>query len=403
MNIKKEILSNIISLSSINIMGMLIPIITMPILARALGSDLYGQYLLFMTILIFGHTIIDYGVQYTGVRDVAQNRKNSILIKEYYAGYQTVRWILGLSYILIITLYSSLFMNNDITYWIFIAGIPYFLGYILTSSWFFQAIGKTKFLMYSSFVARIVNLIVIISIAATPESITILVISATWPVLICGLILFWRLKKNYNVSLLGFSKIKKYFENGLNTFIGILAPNLYNAIPIIIMGSIAAPHEFAKFSVATKICEIITTFQDVIAKSIYPALSMNNRNHLNKIILINILVSLPIFMVIYFLGDYILEMFLGHNFSDNTYLKIISIGMVFVGIANAYGQGFFLPKGLDIIYRTISIRVSILSSVISIILIYNYQILGGAIAITIARLLFVIDYHLVYKKLGHTL
>ncbi|HEI8991969.1 TPA: oligosaccharide flippase family protein, partial [Proteus mirabilis] len=71
---KKEILSNLVSLSSINILGILIPIITMPILSRSLGIDTYGEYLLFMTILIFGHTITDYSVQYIGVRQASNHK-----------------------------------------------------------------------------------------------------------------------------------------------------------------------------------------------------------------------------------------------------------------------------------------------------------------------------------------
>ncbi|TOP20771.1 hypothetical protein CGH20_25060, partial [Vibrio parahaemolyticus] len=67
---------------------MLIPIITMPIITRAIGLELYGQYLLFVTMLTFGHTIIDYGVQYSGVRVAAKNRANKLALETAYADYQ---------------------------------------------------------------------------------------------------------------------------------------------------------------------------------------------------------------------------------------------------------------------------------------------------------------------------
>lgn len=101
MNNKKEIINNLLSFAIIDALNLLIPIITMPILTRALGSSSYGDYMLLITILTFGHTIIDYGVQFTGVRDLSRNRNNQSIYSSIYLENQVIRFIFLFLYIII--------------------------------------------------------------------------------------------------------------------------------------------------------------------------------------------------------------------------------------------------------------------------------------------------------------
>ncbi|PHM62366.1 oligosaccharide flippase family protein [Xenorhabdus ishibashii] len=399
MNAKKEIANNIISLSSINILGILIPIMTMPVLAKSLGSNLYGQYLLFMTIIVFGHTIIDYGTQYTGIREASKARHHKKWIKIIYDGHQGTRWILSTLYIFACILYSYLLKMDFIFNWIIFGGIPYFLGYILSSSWFYQAVGKSKELILYFIFPRIINLITIVICVKSPSDITYAVYSSTWPILISGIILFIKIKNNYKLSIINLSSSQFFFKRGFNSFIGILLPNLYNSLPTIIMGGLFKPSEFAKFAIAIRLSGIAITVQEIIAKSIYPLLSRTKGNHVNKIIKINSLLSIPIIIVILLFGEKIITILLGNEYSKNIYLNILIVSIFFIGLSNSYSEGYFLPKGFDKIYRNISIRISLVSSLLSAILIYKYQITGGAVAIAIARILFFIDYRVNYIKI----
>lgn len=68
----KEIAKNFIGFGVIDLIGLVIPIVTMPLLTRTLGATSYGIYLLILTVLYFGHTIIDYGTHYTSVRELSK-------------------------------------------------------------------------------------------------------------------------------------------------------------------------------------------------------------------------------------------------------------------------------------------------------------------------------------------
>lgn len=401
MSHKREIIKNIFSFGSIDILGLLIPIVTMPILTRALGPSQYGIYMLLLTIFYFGHTIIDYGTQFTSVRTLAKQRDNPEEIRRIYQDTQGLRLFLCLLYAIGAISYSLFLSFDKAVLYTVLGSLTYLLGYALTPLWFYQGIGAVDNAMKVSLAIKVVNLLVIIFMVSSPDDFDIVMASLCIPMLCGGIYLSYFASIKYHVASPTFSRLGKSLHDGRDVFIGLLAPNFYNAIPTIALGSMYPPAEFANFAIATRLASVIVTLQNVIAKSIYPVLAMLKDNKVNRLLLLNFIVSIIPAIIIYIGGEWALSIFLGSNFSGvNTYLLILCIGIVFIGLSNAISQGYLLPNGHDRVYRNISLRVSFISGIMSFGFIYFYGLLGGAIAITIARALFFFDYIFVYIKVS---
>lgn len=394
MKAKKQFFSNVFSLGTINFVSIIIPIITLPILTRAIGTELYGQYLLLMTIVVFGQTIIDYSAQFYGIRKLSLSKKNNKFI---YEQIQCVRFVCLIIFISTVIVYTCISNNVVLEKYTYLAVIPYSLGYFLLSPWFLIGVKKANLLLFSSLFARLTSLFIIIFFISQPNDFPILVYSSTWPMFISGALVQLYIKNRFHTRLFSIKYIKINIKKGWPIFSGILAPNLYNSIPTIFLGSTSDPLNFAKFAIASRICTIIITFQDVFSKSLYPILVKSRENHLKKILLFNLLISIPATILIFWKGNELLNILIGVDFPNNVYLLIMSTGIIFISISNAYSDGYFLPKKLDSIYQKISIRVSVFSAITSLILIYCFSIVGGAIAITIARLAFALDYSYNYN------
>lgn len=401
--IKKEIIHNIFNYGLIEIISLLIPIITLPLLTRNLGGDVYGKYLLFMTMMIFSNTIIDYGVQYVGVRRVAKERDSINKIKLIYEELQGLRFGFGFLYFFCAILYALFFLNNNELEKIYLFSPFYIVGYILTSGWFFQAVGNTKPFMIVSLMARISNLVIIVFFIKDSSDIVYLYASSTIPIFISGVTLFIVVRNKYDVRMLSFNNLKDNIIIGGRVFVGILTPNLYNSLPAIVMGSVYNSSQFALFIIGTRICSIIGILQSVLSRSCYSFLAISNKSHVKKLIIANLLISLPIVIAFLFYGEELLTFFLGEGYANNIYLNILLIGMIFLGISNSISEGYLLPNGYDVLYRNISIIVSVISFFSAIILIYNFGLLGGAITLTFARVLYSILYSLLYFKLKNNI
>lgn len=399
MSHKKEVIKNIFSFGAVDILGLLIPIITMPILTRTLGPSQYGIYMLLLTILYLGHTIIDYGTQFTAVRALANHRDDESEFGRIYRDTQGLRIFLWLLYSFASIAYCYFFTSETIFLYMVFASLTYTLGYALTPLWFYQGIGKVERAMKISLLIKVFNLLVIICAIKSPDDLVILLASLCIPMLLGGLYLSYLASKHYHAGIPSLRNFGKSLREGRDVFVGLLAPNFYNAIPTIALGSIYPAAEFANFAIATRLVSVIMTVQNVIAKSVYPVISMLESNQVNKLLVVNLIVSVIPTVVVYFCGEWALSIFLGKSFSGvNTYLVILCVGVIFIGLSNAISQGYFLPNGLDRIYRNISLRVSFVAGVISFLSICKYGLLGGAVAITIARVLFFFDYTAAYIK-----
>ncbi|MEQ5321968.1 oligosaccharide flippase family protein [Providencia rettgeri] len=400
MSHKKELIKNLFSFGSVDLLGLLIPIITMPILTRALGPNQYGIYMLYLTILYFGHTIIDYGTQYTSVRILARNRNNPKEINRIYKDTQGLRLFLSILYSSCAIAYCFFLIPNNITNHITIAIFIYLLGYALTPLWFYQGIGAVDHAMKISLIIKIINLAVILLAVRVPEDIVIVIASFCIPMLIGGIYLSYFAYKRYSAGLPKFNQIKNSLSEGKDVFLGLLAPNFYNAIPMIVLGAIYPAAEFANFAIATRLASVIVTIQNIVAKAVYPIIAILKNSQVKKLLIINFAVSIIPTILIYFIGESAINFFLGKDFSEaNQYLIILCIGIVFIGLSNAISQGYLLPNGYDRIYRNISLRVSMISGIIVFIMIYQYGILGSAIAITLARFIFFFDFTITYIRL----
>ncbi len=400
MSHKKELIKNFLSFGAVDILGLLIPIVTMPILTRALGPSQYGVYMLLLTILYFGHTIIDYGTQYTSVRILANQRNNPEEVSLIYQETQGLRLFLCLLYTIGAISYSLFLSFDNAVLYTVLAASTYLFGYALTPLWFYQGIGAVDRAMKVSLAIKVLNLLVIVFAVSSPDDFDIVMASLCIPMLCGGIYLSYLASIKYHVAPPTFSRLGKSFNEGRDVFIGLLAPNFYNAIPTIALGSIYPPAEFAKFAIATRLASVIVTLQNVMAKAIYPVLAMLKDSQVNKLLLLNLIISIIPAIFIYIGGEWALGIFLGKDFSGvNTYLLILCVGIVFIGLSNAISQGYLLPNGHDRTYRNISLRVSFIAGVISFGFIYFYGLLGGAIAITIARAIFFLDYTAVYIKI----
>lgn len=402
MSHKKEIIKNIFSFGSIDILGLLIPIVTMPILTRGLGPSQYGIYMLLLTIFYFGHTIIDYGTQFTSVRTLAKQRDNPEEIRQIYQDTQGLRLFLCLLYAIGAILYSLFLSFDNAVMYTVLGSLTYLLGYALIPLWFYQGIGAVEHAMKVSLVIKIVNVLVIVFAVSSPDDFDIVMASLCIPMLCGGIYLSYIASIKYHVASPTFSRLGKSLHDGRDVFIGLLAPNFYNAIPTIALGSMYPPAEFAKFAIAVRLASVIVTFQNVLAKALYPILAVLKNSQVKKLFLLNFIVSIiPVVLIIYF-GEWLLQVFLGQGFSGvNEYLLILCVGIIFIGLSNAVSQGYLLPNGYDRVYRNVSLRVSFLSSLLSFMFISQYGMLGGAVLITVARIIFFIDYLHVYIKIHY--
>lgn len=401
-NNRKLIFSNLVSFGLIEVLGLLIPIITMPILVKSLGMDIYGIFILLITIIGFGNTFIDYGVQYTGVRDASRVKENTTDLKAIYEKTQGMRLFILFIYYALSSLYVYTFIEIEIEikFYFYFYGFISLMSSVLTSAWFYQSIGKVKILLYSTFISRIVSLTLIYFWIKEPSDIWLAFFAQTVPSFIAAVFVFLLLYRKYKINInINIDSVFRELKKGINIFLGILAPNIYNTIPFILLGSFIEPAKFALLAIGIRLGSVLYAGMNVVAKSIFPVIAGKEIVKIRGLIFFNVLFSLLQLSIVYGLGEFAIFSIFGDGYEDvYNYLVILSISLLFVAISNALSQGYFIINKLDRIFRDVSIGVSILAAILTTMLIYFFGVIGFVYGIFGARLLTALCYLTIYQK-----
>lgn len=404
----RSFLSNFINLNFINVIGMLVPIITIPLLSRAFNSEVLSEFFLLNTVLQFGFIVTDYSFNFVGTRTLAKQSYDFESRSTLYFDIQITRLLLLLVYSVSASVILSEFFNYDVllTLSFLLIGL---LGHCLMSVWFFQGVSDLKFVTLANIVSRFFYLVLIVFFVKENSDIDIALLSNVIPILISGFIAFLYGSKKYALKKCSKGSILKkiYFQlcSGLNVFIGDFAPNLYNNIPTMVIGVLAKGDLFVAYTVTNRIVNAFISIQSVVSRALYPQLvklshmKSDNKSTLEISLIFNLFISLPSFLSVIFFGDIFINFLVGNKYPDAIeFLNVTSFGIIFVSLANSFGQGYFLPCGKDKVFRDVSVFVSIISSIVGIWLLYNYDVWGAVFLLLFARVMFVLTYSFAYFR-----
>jgi PST family polysaccharide transporter len=77
----KTLLENFVSLSALQLIGMLLPLITLPYILRVIGFEKYGIIVFATSLIAYFMALTDFSFQITAVRDVAVFKNSQKKIK----------------------------------------------------------------------------------------------------------------------------------------------------------------------------------------------------------------------------------------------------------------------------------------------------------------------------------
>ena len=111
----QKTISNFLSLSTLQWVNYILPLITFSYLVRVLGVDTFGLLALATALISYFNIIVDYGFNLTAVHEIATHSNNKQKIKEIFCTVLVVKFILTvvsfLTLLLIVFTFEA-FSNN---------------------------------------------------------------------------------------------------------------------------------------------------------------------------------------------------------------------------------------------------------------------------------------------------
>jgi len=384
----KTLIENFISLSSLQMVTMLLPLITLPYILRVLGYEKFGIIALAASLIAYFQSVVDYSFKVTAVRDIAIHRNNPHQINIIYSRVMTVKIIfLTFAFALIgiiVYLYPPFFEEKQL----FLYTALSLIGFSLFPEWFFQGMEQMKYITLINVTIRVLFTISIFIFVKEESDYILYPLLTSVGVFISGIVGQVFLYKKFNIKfiVLTIKQIKETISKNFPIFVNQFMPNLYNNTTSFLLGVLISTEMLGIYTAIIRIIDICIVLLSIVSRVFFPLI---NRAKDTFLIYKNLMFTLVVIgLTILFLSHQLIFWYLGLNNPIALPILVIT-GLSILGFVayDIYGLNYFIVHRQDKLVMKNTIFCSIVGLIVATPLITLYGAIGAALTLFIGRFL----------------
>lgn len=386
----KPLIKNFLYLFLARGLDLIIPLVLLPMLVNRLGMENYGLIAMSLSLALYLGTIIQYGFNLSGTREVAQVEHDCKKLNIVFSQYLQTSHILGL----VVTFISFVILNfiklDETTKILYISAILYILFYSLIPIWLFQGLEKFKVIALLTSFSKILYVLSVYFLVINEKDILYVNFLNFLSVFILYLTSLLYIFKFLNLKF-NFVKIGETYtilKRDFYVFLNQIVPNFYNNFSVFYLGIIAGSFSAGLISSAMVLVEGVLSIFRILINVIYPFLVKNIDlfdNFSKKITLL----ILFLFFIFNVLVSYIVNfIFHDHETEILFYARILGVSIVFGSLYLLYGMTYNLIKKTEKRITLMVFKVSLFSAILMLLIAPIYKVYAVIFVIVFARFLF---------------
>jgi len=386
-------LHNVLSLSGLQVITYLLPILILPYLFRVIGPEKFGLIAFAQAFVQYFMILTDYGFNVSATKEISLCIENKSKVRNVLSAVMTIKIALTLLSFLVLCLvvyFVPKFRNDWMVYTLSFGAV---IGNTLFPSWFFQGSENMKYTAKINIIGQFAYAFGIFLLIHGPDDYLLVPTVTSVSALITGLIgqyiLFARFRLTMQLPKL--KDLQRQFEAGWNIFVAAIAINAYTNTRVFAVGLLTNNSLTGFYSIAERIANAVQTFPlSSFTQAIFPRLSkIFHKNKLlafeimNQVQLITIIISLIFLPLIFILAPLIVKLVCGGTYPAAILsLRFLLISVFFIS-SNAFRVQFLLVCGKTDVYSRIHITMAAIGLPLIIFFIYSFSYAGAAMATAI--------------------
>ncbi|MGF7119288.1 flippase [Methanobacterium oryzae] len=404
----KRIITNILSLFSLQGFTYLMPLITFPYLTRVLGPENYGLIAFATAFVAYFQILVEYGFGLSASREISINRDNEVQVSKIFSSVIFTKFLLmilsflGLS---LIIFSIDTFRANWILYF-FTFGLV--IGNVLMPTWFFNGMEKMRYIsLLNMGTILIFTVSIFIFIRGSADYIYVPLINSIGAIII-GIIAMRIVLKDFKIKFNIPSKedIKTQLKSGWHIFISNVAISFYTTSNVFVLGIFASNAVVGYYSAAEKIIYMAIGLLNPISTALYPYISSiavkskeDASNFIKKIIIFIGSFTFIISIIIFFASGLILNILAGNQFENSIIiLRILSFIPFIVGLSNVFGVLFLIALGYANRVSRVQFIVGVCYLFLLVPMTYYLKDIGTALSFLIVESVITLSFWKIYRN-----
>jgi PST family polysaccharide transporter len=406
----KVVVKNFASLSVLQLVNNLLPIITMPYLVRTLGPDKYGLISYAQAIMQYFVNLTDYGFNLTATKDISVNRDDKSKIIKIFNSVMLIKIGLMTVSLGILCALVALVPSMRSEWMVYLITFGMVAGNVMFPTWFFQGIEDMKYITIINVIAKFIFTIGIFVLVKSKADYLFVPLLYTLGFILSGIIALYIIFKEFHMKLElpHYEDIKYQLKEGWQVFLSTIMIALNSNSNIVILGIISSNTYVGYYSAGEKLIRAIQRMLMPVQQAVFPYLNRITENKkdgsiqfLRKLTLIIGSFTLMVSLVLLVSSDIINNLLLGSNFVEAIgVFKVLSFFIFF----NAVGSIFGMQTMLAFNFKKEFTRIIFLSSIVNIVscvaLTVNYKQIGCAWSVLITEVFILIAAFIFINKKG---
>lgn len=391
----RVVMNNVASLSILQAITYLLPVIIIPYLFRVIGPEKFGLIAFAQAFVQYFMILTDYGFNISATKEISLCRNEHSKVSRAFSSVMIVK--LGLAFLSLMALSLLVYLIPKFRqdWLVYVLSFGMVVGNTLFPVWFFQGTEKMKHIADLNIIGGIVYASFIFAFVRTQHDYLMVPLINSSVFLITGVLGQYIAFRKFGVSfkLQGYQTLKQQLKAGWDIFISIAAINAYTTTRIFIVGLLTNNTVTGFYSIAERIANLCQTFPlSSFSQAIFPRLSkIYHRNKpkafaiMQRLQLITVYIAIICLPTIFAFADPIVKVVCGskYNYTETVLaLRLLLIAVFFVS-ANAFRVQFLLVCGKTHIYSRIHVMMAMIGLPLIFLLTYAFSYKGAAMATVI--------------------
>lgn len=348
-----------------------LPMLTMPYLARVLGPSGYGMLGVTQAVVGYGLLLTDWGFSLSATQEIAKRQQDRAHISRVFWNTLLAKLLLALLSLLILAVTLLITPETRASATLLLISWLSVLGSAFTVNWLLQGMERMGALVIAALAGRLITVPLIFLLVHGPDD-------AVWAVLIQGigvavtaLITLWVVAFDRIVDWVAPSLSEAWIllRGSYTLFVASAAINAYTATNTIILGIMRGSAEVGLFTGADKVRVAAQGLLNPVSQAAFPRVNalMNDVQEeafalLRKMLLIQGVFALFLCICLFSGAPFLVRLILGGDYGDAvSILRWLSIQPFLIGLSNIFGIQVMLPLGKRNAFRNILLASALLN------------------------------------------
>jgi PST family polysaccharide transporter len=384
------VLSNFFSLSVLQAITYILPVIIIPYLFRVIGPAKFGLIAFAQAFAQYFMILTDYGFSVSATKEISLCQDKPSEVSRIFSSVMTVKIALALASMVMLSAVVYFIPKFRHDWMVYLLSYGAVLGNTIFPVWLFQGTEKMKHIADLNIIGGILTAVLIFLSVKEPRDYLMVPLIYSAVLMITGLwgqyIVFSKLGISFRFP--GYTSLKQQLTAGWDIFISNVAINAYTTTRVFAVGLLTNNTITGFYSIAERLASLCQTFPLAsFSQALFPRLSKIYHKSksrafefMRQIQLITVNISLICLPLIFIFAHPIVKFVCGGDYPKTVLsLRILLLGVLFVG-SNAFRVQFLLVCGKTHIYSRIHVVMAMIGLPLIFLLISSFSYVGAALA-----------------------